>query len=585
LQRAVAARDPARVDPAAWAITLAAVARTTLTRRRALALGAAAGAGTLLAGTPAPALARGASRGPRAFGLTVGAADFHGRLSRVLRAPARFDLVGLRGARQGIEIRVRRSGERWGRWVALAVHGDHAPDTGSGERASDPVWAGGADELQLRARRGVRGTLGLHFVSVDAARPLRSSAAGRAAAARQAQVQPGTPPPIIPRSAWGGDGVPPRVASSYGEVQVAFVHHTVTANDYTADQSGSIVLAIAKYHRDTNGWNDLGYNFVVDQYGQVFEGRAGGVDQAVVGAHAQGYNGLSTGIALLGTYSDAPASEAALQALAQLIGWKMSLHGAPVEGQITVSSGGGDLNRYPSGTPVTLERVAGHRDGDATECPGNALYAQLPDLRARAQRFAGPVQARAQATLAAVDRQVLYGEIAQFSGLVRRSDGTAAAGEPVAVQKRGRTSWVTIARAVTDDQGLWSAGVPWRATGAVRVSAAGITSGAETIAVVPKVQPRAITRRVVAGSVVAVSGRVRPAVPVFAVVEKQGSDGRWRRVAVERARVRRTAFRTTVTLRRAGLYRVTARAGDKTASGAAQAQYVRAAHVLRARKS
>jgi N-acetylmuramoyl-L-alanine amidase len=578
LQRAVAARDPARVDPAAGTITLAAVAGTTLTRRRVLALGAAAGAGTLLAGTRAPALARGASGGPRSFGLTVGAADFQGRLSRVLRAPARFDVVGLRGARQGIEIRVRRRGGRWSRWVALAVHGDHAPDTGSGERASDPVWAGGADELQLRARRGVRGTLGLHFVSVGAARPLSSSAVGRAAAASQAQAQPGTPPPIIPRSAWGGDSVPPRVAPSYGEVQVAFVHHTVTANDYTADQSGSIVLAIAKYHRDTNGWNDLGYNFVVDQYGQVFEGRAGGVDQAVVGAHAQGYNGLSTGIALLGTYSDVPASEAALQAIAQLIGWKMSLHGVPVQGQITVVSGGGDLNRYKDGTPVTLERVSGHRDGDATECPGNALYAQLPDLRGRAQSFAGPVQPRAQATLAAVDRKVLYGEVAQFSGLVRQPDGTAAAGAPVAVQKRGRTSWVTIARAVTDAQGLWSAGAPWRATGDVRVKAAGITSGPETIVVVPKVQPRAITRRVVAGGAVAVSGRVRPSAPVVALVEKQGSDGRWRQVALERARVSRTTFRTTVTLRRAGLYRVTTKAGDKTASSAAQAMYVRAAH-------
>jgi hypothetical protein len=578
LERAVAARDPARVDPAAGATTLAAVAGTTLTRRRVLALGAVAGAGTLLAGKPAPALARGASRGPRSFGLTVGAGDFHGRLSGVLRAPARFDLVGLRGARQGIEIRVRPSGGRWSRWIALAVHGDHAPDTGSGERASDPVWAGGADDLQLRTRRGVRGTLGLHFVSVGAASPLPTSAAGRAAAASQAQAQPGTPPPIIPRSAWGGDSVPPRVAPSYGEVQVAFVHHTVTANDYTADQSGSIVLAIAKYHRDTNGWNDLGYNFVVDQYGQVFEGRAGGVDQAVVGAHAQGYNGLSTGIALLGTYSDVPASEAALQAIAQLIGWKMSLHGVPVEGQITVASGGGDLNRYPAGTPVTLERISGHRDGDATECPGNALYAQLPDLRTRAQRFAGPIQPRAQATLAATERKVLYGDVAQFSGLVRRADGTAAAAEPVAVQKRGRTSWVTIARAVTDAQGLWSAGAPWRSTGDVRVNAAGITSGTETIVVVPKVQPRAITRRVVAGGAVAVSGRVRPAAPVVAVVEKQGSDGRWRQVAVDRARVRKTTFRTTVTLRHAGLYRVTAKAGDKTASSAAQAQYVRAAH-------
>jgi hypothetical protein len=578
LQREVAARDHARVDPAAEAASLAAVARTKLTRRRALALGAAAGAGTVLSGTPAPALALGAPRGPRSFGLTVGAADFHGRLSRVLRAPASFDLVGLRGARQGVEIRVRPRGGRWSRWIPLAVHGDHAPDTGSGERASDPVWAGGAHELQLRARRGVRGTLGLHFVSVGATRPLQGSAVARAAAARQAQAQPGAPPPIIPRSAWGGDGVKPRVAPSYGEVQVAFVHHTVTANAYTPDQSGSIVLAMAKYHRDTNGWNDLGYNFVVDQYGQVFEGRAGGVDQAVIGAQAQGYNRLSTGIALLGTYSDVPASEAALQAIAQLIGWKMSLHGAPVQGEITVVSGGGDLNRYPYGTPVVLQRISGHRDGDATSCPGSALYAQLADLRARAPRFAVSVAPRAQATLAAVDRKVLYGEAARFSGLVRRSDGTAAAAEPVSVQKRGRTSWVTVARAVTDDQGLWSAGVPWHATGDVRVKAAGITSAPESIAVVPKAQPRAISRRVVAGGHVAVSGRVRPAAPVYAVVEKQGSDGRWRRVAAERARVNKTTFRTTVTLRSAGLYRVTAKAGDKTASSASAAQYVRAVH-------
>ena len=76
------------------------------------------------------------------------------------------------------------------------------------------------------------------------------------------------------------------------------MHHTVTTNDYGPEDSAGIVLGIARYHRDSNGWNDLGYNFLVDKYGQVFEGRAGGIDAPVIGAQAQGYNSVSTGIAV-----------------------------------------------------------------------------------------------------------------------------------------------------------------------------------------------------------------------------------------------------------------------------------------------
>ena len=80
--------------------------------------------------------------------------------------------------------------------------------------------------------------------------------------------------------AWGGDLVPPRVLPSFGEVDLAVVHHTESANEYTAEQSAGIVLAITKFHRDTRGWNDVGYNFLVDRFGTIFEGRAGGVDLA-----------------------------------------------------------------------------------------------------------------------------------------------------------------------------------------------------------------------------------------------------------------------------------------------------------------
>src|SRR3712207_3426080 len=129
-----------------------------------------------------------------------------------------------------------------------------------------------------------------------------------------------------------------------------------------------MVLGIARYHRDSNGWNDVGYNFLVDKYGQVFEGRAGGVDQPVIGAQAQGYNSVSTGIACLGDFNTIAQSPAALEAIARLLAWKLPLHGTPVAGAVTVTSAGGATNRYRAGAAVTLQRISGHRDGNNTAC-------------------------------------------------------------------------------------------------------------------------------------------------------------------------------------------------------------------------
>jgi hypothetical protein len=556
----VAARDRAAAPrPRA---TLAAVGGTAITRRRALGLGAAAGLGTLLGPLRSvPALARPGR--PNGFGLTVTPADFAGsRTSRVLRAPRRFDLLGLRGSGH-VEVRVRARGGAWSPWVPLAVHGDHAPDTGTGERASDPVWTGGSDELQLRAARAPRHALRVHFVAVPAAvrrRARRGSARARARAAQAGGVQPGAPPPIIPRAAWGADALPPRSAPRFGALQAAFVHHTATANAYGPQDSAAIVFGIHKFHRDTNGWNDIGYNFLVDRYGQVFEGRAGGVDQAVIGAHAQGYNSYSTGVAVLGTHSAEPVTEPALAVLSQLLGWKLSLHGVPTEGTVVVPSGGGSSNRFPAGTPVTLNRISGHRDGDSTSCPGDALYAQLPEVRRRATALAGPV-AGGQVTLAVAAPNVPYGQPAAFAGIVTRPGGVAAAGEPVALQKRtSRGTWVTVARATAALDGTWATDVPWRRSGQVRARAAGTSSKVASVAVVPTINLRTPrSRRVRAGGLLRLSGRVRPAQPVRVLVEFRGGDGRWRRVRLVAGRVRGTNFAATIRMRRPGLYRLTPR--------------------------
>jgi hypothetical protein len=549
--------------------TLPAVTDGGLTRRRALGLGAVAGFGALLA-RPLPALGRGTAA-PRAFGLTVTAADFAGGagVSRVLRTRRRFDLAGLRAARGDVEMRVRRADGGWSPWVALAVRGDHAPDTGSGERASDPVWTGGSRELQLRVGRRLADPLRLHLVAVPASarKHVRPQPVARAA---QDSAIP-APPPIIPRSAWGADQVPPRAAPSYGVVQMGFVHHTVNANSYSKADSAAIVLAIAKYHRDTNGWNDIGYNFVVDQYGQIFEGRGGGIDQAVIGAQAQGYNSNSTGVAVIGTYESVGMSAAALDAVARVLGWKLSRHGVPVAGTVVIESLGGDANRYPAGRMVTFNRISGHRDGCTTSCPGASAYGQLAAIRSRAQRytFALPTGTVAQVSLVAEAPTVKYDQQARLSGLVLRGDGTPAAGEPVVVQRRAGTGWTTLGQATPDATGAWELSLAWRATAEVRAVAGGVSSPSTTIACRPTLTRGRVTRQVAAGGKVRVGGDVKPAVAVYVLVERR-QNGRWRRANVVRAKVRSGRYDAAVRFATPGTYRLTVKAGTPGANAIAR---------------
>jgi N-acetylmuramoyl-L-alanine amidase len=356
-----------------------------VTRRGLLARGALGAAALPLTGRID--LATGAT--PRGAVATVALPGAHRAagwlVSAPVRAPRRFTLAGVSwhagAAASSVEIRARRRGARWTAWTPLHGSGGHAPDGHAARRRpSQPAWLGPSDALQVRTRGTLRGVRA-HLVSVSApARVLSAAAAASPVDGR---------PAIIPRSAWGGGSRPPKEAPLYGDVELAFIHHTVNANTYGPGDSAGIVLAICAYHQDVNGWNDIGYNFLVDRYGQVFEGRAGGIDRAVVGAQAQGYNSVSTGVASVGTFDATGQTAAGRAALARLIAWKLTLHGASTQGTVQVVSAGGPTNRYAAGKSVTLQRISGHRDGDLTECPGSALYAQLPALRAAAGAEAG----------------------------------------------------------------------------------------------------------------------------------------------------------------------------------------------------
>jgi hypothetical protein len=533
-----------------------------LTRRQALRLGAGAAALGALR-VPSPAFA---ASEPALFELAIGAPSAHAsgagwRTTAALAAPRRFDLVGLRwtpGTHLQAQVRARAAGGRWTRWTPLP--GNHA---GDGDR-TDPVFTGAADEFQLRLRGSARGVR---------ARFVRALPHAHAPRARAAQA--GGAPAMVPRAAWGADQVPPRTGPSYGAVEAAFVHHTVTAVDYAPQDSAGIVLGIARYHRDSNGWNDIGYNFLVDRYGVIFEGRAGGVEAAVIGAQAQGWNSYSTGIACLGTFTNIPLDAPAMESLARLIGWKLSLHGVPVQGQVALTSGGGESNRYSAGTQVFFERVSGHRDGCETSCPGESLYAQLPALRTRAAQFSHPVSA---ITVRAASQK--GANPTAVSGVLRFADGSSPAGATLGVEYTAAGSaWTQVTTTACGADGNWATSMLLPASGQVRAVFAGdvtrgrVESAPIAVSVVPSMTLTSDTRRAQAGSAFAVSGTLAPSQsPVVCLLERQVGS-RWVTVQRKRINVRGGRFATKVRPTKPGLYRVSI-----IAAGVTRRRTLRARH-------
>ncbi|MGR3934456.1 peptidoglycan recognition protein family protein [Streptomyces sp. BRA346] len=195
-------------------------------------------------------------------------------------------------------------------------------------------------------------------------------------------------PRIITRAGWGANEKIRESGYAYSKsVKVAFVHHTVTGNSYTCAQVPSVLRSIYRYHVQSMGWRDYGYNFTIDKCGNIYEGRAGGVAKAVLGAHTLGFNQNSMGVAVLGTYTAKKPSAKAVRALAKLTAWKLGLFDRNPRGTTHLVSGGG--NNYKKGVRVKLRVISGHRDGFATECPGQRLYRKLSSVRSTAARLQG----------------------------------------------------------------------------------------------------------------------------------------------------------------------------------------------------
>jgi hypothetical protein len=307
------------------------------------------------------------------------ARDLSVRNGLVAQPPNTFDLVGLHWKGSGaIRFRTQRADGTWSRWQLSAPEADDLPDRGTAEgkrsrgwHLGNPFWVGRSERIQYRL--GGRITkLRAFFV--------RSPLLG----GTPQHVKPfaANAPPIITRAEWGANESirrnkkkGPEIADN---VHIAIVHHTAGTNNYTRAQSAAIVRGIELYHVLGNGWDDIGYNFLVDKYGQVFEGRYGGMTKAVVGAHALGFNFGAVGVALLGNYNSAGLTAAARASLVSLLAWRLDVaHLDPLSQATRVSAGNPE---YGKGTAVSLRAISGHRDTYPTSCPGNNLYAQLPAI-------------------------------------------------------------------------------------------------------------------------------------------------------------------------------------------------------------
>ena len=540
-----------------------------LTRRRLLGLGLLGAGAIVVERVPFASRALAADGGLRARSAVLGLHDAK-RIGPV-RVPGGFDLAGLKWphppghAQPQIELRARRRGGRWTDWLPVGHAHDHGPDATPANAATDPVWTGRADEVELRLSHGVRG-LTLHTVRSDGVRR-------RIVLARSAQSD--AAPAIIPRADWGGDTLKTRGTPQIGSVQMAFVHHTVNANSYTAADSAAIVLAIAKYHINSNGWNDIGYNFLVDRYGQIFEGRAGGIDQAIIGAHAQGFNSYSTGISNIGTYESVAQTDVAINAQARLIAWKLAIHGVSPEGTVDLVSAGGESNRYSEGRTITFQRVSGHRDADKTSCPGDALYAQIPTIRARAIAQDYPVAAIPaepggtvgvdQLSIATAAMQVAVYSQVQVTGALLDVDGGPIGGVEVRIQKLGATRWSTAARAMTDREGRFTAPVIVRQNsklrayygGDVAVGGEALTSSEIAVSAIPRLSIDISAKHIGVGRTLTVDVEAKPTRSrVDVVLSKRDRRGRYRTVSRARVRLRGGKGSVGFKMPSAGLYGV-----------------------------
>ena len=298
-------------------------------------------------------------------------------------------------------------GSSLGRPIRVDEEGGPDPGTAeyrAGHQGSSYVWTGGARcvRFSLDLPKGAvvanvrilfinsSGTAGGPGTGPEGVGPVAVGGPGGPFAPSAAEALTRRPR-IITRNQWGAD---PRLMNCTPLVadflNMGFVHHTAGSNSYSQSQADDVVRGIYAYHTKGRGWCDIGYNFLVDRFGDVFEGRSGGVTNDVIGAAQAGFNTGAFSVSVMGTFDDVGPPAAAVGALQRLLAWRLDIGHVNPSAWTVMTSGGGSTTRYPAGTRVRLRTISGHRDTGLTACPGTVLYGMLPRIRSKVSTIGLP---------------------------------------------------------------------------------------------------------------------------------------------------------------------------------------------------
>ena len=299
-------------------------------------------------------------------------------------------LLGVTWASGNPRVDVRwHTASGWTSWSSLEndTNTPVAAERAAARAGTEPGWRpAGADRAAVRMVAAGEPALAARVVVIGDAVHRTLARVHTGGAAAEAATGTAALGHVYTRRDWGANESMRRCSPDYARGNVAVVvHHTAQTNSYSAGDVPGMIRADYAYHVQSRGWCDIGYNLLVDRFGRIWEGRYGGIGRAVIGAHAQGFNTGTVGVAFLGTTDHYAPPAAAVAAFTRVAIYAATTWHFDPSSTVVMTSGGSP--RYAEGRRVRLNRVMGHRDTGLTDCPGSYLYGDLGRIRSAAYDY------------------------------------------------------------------------------------------------------------------------------------------------------------------------------------------------------